>query len=204
MVVLRNRWGLFALLNRWSPQEAKLSLAGLEVARLSHGVFFRPETCSRSRAPVTRIVFSPRRSLAKSRACPSDLLFALAFAREVARLSLGFVFRPGARSRSRAPVTRIFFSAVRSLAKSRACHADDFLHFRFVLLFRRALGNRRFGYGSRDPGSSFRDKNRRYMSGCEMYRWCCQVFPWPLQLRGLWLGLGSLSPLLRPFASFLR
>ena len=70
--------------------------------------------------------------------------------------------------------------------------------------FRLALGNRRLGYGSRDPCSSFRDKNRRCVFGCEMFRWRCQMLPWPLQLRGMWLCLGSLSALLRPFEAFLR
>jgi hypothetical protein len=146
-----------------------------------------PGTRSRSRAPVTRTIFSTRRSLAKSRACRSDFFFDPMLARELARLSLGLFFRPFARSRSRAPVTRIFFlSTRRSLAKSRACHSDffsgdmvarevarlslgRFFAFSVVLLFRRALGNRRLGYGSGDPGSSLRDKNRRRMFGHEMY-----------------------------------
>ncbi|NDD65864.1 MAG: hypothetical protein EBZ36_18085 [Acidobacteria bacterium] len=109
-----------------------------EVARLSLGLFFRPDARSRSRAPVARIFFSTPCSLAKSRACHSDFFFDPILAREVTRLSLGFFFRHGARSRSRAPVARIFFSTRCSLAKfakSRACHADDFLRFRLFCFF---------------------------------------------------------------------
>ena len=64
--------------------------------------------------------------VAKSRACHAEFFCGRKRVREVARLSLGLFFRPYARSRSRAPVARIFFSTPCSLANSRACHSDFF------------------------------------------------------------------------------